>query len=326
MNVSEPRPVTPAVIAIVGPTASGKSAVALSLALALKGEIVSADSMQVYTGMDIGTAKPSPEEQALVRHHMVDVARPDELFSVARFQELAEKAIADIWRRGRLPVVAGGTGLYIDALLRGFLFPDQGRNAKVRAQLEAQAGKLGVGALHRRLCDIDPEAASKIHPNDLRRIVRALEVHSVTGSPISELQRKHQGEPKYRARLFGLTMSRDLLAKRISARVDLMVEQGLLEEVRTLLGAGYGPELTSMQAIGYKEFAAYLRGEAALDEALEQLKTGTRRYAKRQMTWFRRNPDIIWVDVGDFDGPDHIAQYIIHSNAAWLEEVGYELD
>lgn len=316
----------PRVIVIVGPTASGKSAVGMELALKLGGEIVSADSMQVYRGMDIGTAKATPAEQAAVRHHLIDVVNPDEIFSVARYQELASAAIDEIWARGRLPVVVGGTGLYIDALIYGFLFPDEGRNPEVRAALEREAEERGVGALHARLSEVDPAAAERIHRNDLRRIVRALEVHEVTGEPISRLQRRHQGRPRYNARLFGMAVERRALVSRIEDRVDRMVEQGLLEEVRELFRAGYGPELTSMQAIGYKEFGDYIRGRASLSEALEALKMGTRRYAKRQMTWFKRNPDVEWIDVGEYAGPAEVADYIINASEGWLNEAGYAVD
>ncbi len=317
---------SPIVIVIVGPTASGKSAVGMELARRTGGEIVSADSMQVYLGMDIGTAKATPQERAAVPHHLIDVARPDEIFSVARYQELAAEAVSDIWDRGRLPIVVGGTGLYIDALIYGFLFPEEGRNPEVRAGLEKEAAECGVGALYARLEQVDPAAAARIHHNDLRRIVRALEVHMATGEPISSLQGRHQGEPRYETRIFGIAAERDVLVGRINARVDRMVEQGLLEEVKALFAAGYGPELTSMQAIGYKEFGDYIRGRASLDQALEALKAGTRRYAKRQMTWFKRNPDVEWVYAGDHDGPAGIADHIMKASAVWLDEAGYAVD
>ena len=252
-------PSEPKVIAIVGPTASGKSAVGLELALALDGEIVSADSMQVYVGMDIGTAKATPEERALVPHHLIDVAQPDEIFSVARYQELAGAAVEDIWARGRLPVLVGGTGLYVDALIYGFLFPDEGRNPAIRAELERKAQEVGVAALHDRLRSVDPKAAARIHHNDLRRIVRALEVYQVTGVPISEMQRRHRGGKRYDARLFGLTMSRQQLVKRINDRVDQMVEQGLLDEVRRLLGRDAG---RSSRRAGHRLQDSPIRAEA----------------------------------------------------------------
>ena len=314
-------------LAIVGPTASGKSAVGVALARMLDGEIVSADSMQVYRGMDIGTAKPSAGEQAQIRHHLIDVADPDEVFNVARYQELASAAIADTASRGRLPIMVGGTGLYVDAVVRGFLFPDEGRNPAVRARLEQEAAQSAGGAaeLHARLTSCDPEAARKIHPNDLRRIVRALEVFEVTGRPITELRRKHVPAHAYNARLFGLTMPRDALAGRIDARVDQMVADGLVDEVRRLLQMGYDPEATAMQAIGYKEFAAYLAGREGLEQAIDEVKLETRKYAKRQMTWFRKHDDITWIDVGGISDPSDAASEIVARLGDWLEEADVTL-
>jgi len=309
-------------LVIVGPTASGKSAVGTALAHRLDGEIVSADSMQVYRGMDIGTAKPSPGEQAEIRHHLIDAADPDEVFNVARYQELACEAIADTASRGKLPIMVGGTGLYVDAVVRGFLFPDEGRNPVVRQRLEreAAADAGGAPALHARLALCDPEAAATIHPNDLRRIVRALEVFEVTGRPITELRRKHVPVNAYNARLFGLTMPREALAARIDARVDQMVAAGLVDEVRGLLQMGYDPEATAMQAIGYKEFAAYLAGREGLDQAIDAVKLETRKYSKRQMTWFRKHDDIAWIDVCHISGPSDAASEIVARLGDWLEE------
>jgi len=309
-------------LVIVGPTASGKSAVAMALALRLDGEIVSADSMQVYRGMDIGTAKPSLGEQAEIRHHLIDAADPDEVFNVARYQELAGAAIADAASRGKLPIMVGGTGLYVDAIVRGFLFPDEGRNPAVRERLEREAaeGWGGAPALHARLALCDPEAAARIHPNDLRRIVRALEVFEVTGRPITELRRKHVPVNTYNTRLFGLTMPREALAARIDARVDQMVAAGLVDEVRGLLQMGYDPEATAMQAIGYKEFAAYLAGREGLDQAIDAVKLETRKYAKRQMTWFRKHDDIAWIDVCGISDPSNVASEIVARLGDWLEE------
>ncbi|MGI6131856.1 MAG: tRNA (adenosine(37)-N6)-dimethylallyltransferase MiaA [Bacillota bacterium] len=309
-------------LAIVGPTASGKSAVGMALARRLDGEIVSADSMQVYRGMDIGTAKPSRGEQAEIRHHLIDVADPDEVFSVARYQELAGTAIAEAAARRKLPIMVGGTGLYVDAVVRGFLFPDEGRNPAVRARLEREAATsaLGAPALHARLATCDPEAARRIHPNDLRRIVRALEVFEVTGRPITELRRKHVPMNAYNTRLFGLTMPREALLGRIDARVDQMVAAGLVDEVRRLLQMGYDPDATAMQAIGYKEFVTYLAGREGLEQAIDAVKLETRRYAKRQMTWFRRHDDIEWIDVEKLSEPSDAALEIVTRLGDWLEE------
>lgn len=316
------------VLAIVGPTASGKSAVGMELGRRLGGEIVSADSMQVYRGMDIGTAKPTRSEQADVPHHLIDVADPDEVWNVARYQELAAAAIADIAYRGGLPIMVGGTGLYVDAVVRGFLFPDEGRNPEVRARLQREAeaaGPEGAAVLHARLALADPEAARRIHPNDLRRIVRALEVHEVTGCPITRLQRKHVPALAYDARLFGLTMPRDALNRRIDMRVDQMVADGLALEVGGLLRMGYNPEATAMQAIGYKEFALYLAGRETLEQAVDAVKLETRKYAKRQMTWFRKHHDITWLDMEEFSGPSDVAEEIMLRLADWMEEVDITL-
>lgn len=314
-------------LAIVGPTASGKSAVGMALARRLDGEIVSADSMQVYRGMDIGTAKPSPSEQAETRHHLIDVADPDEVFNVARYQELASAAIADVASRGKVPIVVGGTGLYVDAVVRGFLFPDEGRNPKVRARLEREAASSEGGAalLHARLASCDPEAAQRIHPNDLRRIVRALEVFEVTGRPITELRRKHVPKGAYSAKLFGLAIGREELARRIDARVDEMVAAGLVDEVRRLLQMGYDPQATAMQAIGYKEFAAYLAGQEGLKQAIDAVKVETRKYAKRQMTWFRKHDDIVWIDALAVSDPSDTASEIVARLGDWLEEANTAL-
>jgi tRNA dimethylallyltransferase len=309
-------------LVILGPTASGKSAVGMALARRMDGEIVSADSMQVYRGMDIGTAKPSLGEQVEIRHHLIDAADPDEVFNVARYQELAGAAIADAASRGKLPIMVGGTGLYVDAVVRGFLFPDEGRNPAVRKRLEreAAAGADGAPALHARLALCDPEAARTIHPNDLRRIVRALEVFEVTGRPITELRRKHVPVNAYDSKLFGLTMPREALAARIDARVDQMVAAGLVDEVRRLLQMGYDPEATAMQAIGYKEFVAYLAGREGLEQAIDAVKLETRKYAKRQMTWFRKHDDIEWIDVCGVSDPSDVASEIAARLGDWLEE------
>jgi len=315
----------PPLLVIVGPTAVGKSAVGMELARKLGGEIVSADSMQVYRGMDIGTAKPSQAERAEIPHHLIDVADPDEIFCVARYQEMAREAIRDIAARGRLPIMVGGTGLYVDAVVRGFLFPDEGRNSDIRRRLEGEAEVTGSPALHVRLAEVDPVAAERIHPNDLRRIVRALEVYEVTGMAISELQRKHEGESEFDTVIYGLRMARQALNKRIDDRVDIMVEQGLIDEVRSLMEHGYDPRYTAVQAIGYKEFALYLAGEESLEEAIDTLKRETRKYAKRQMTWFRRNPNIRWIDVECGRGPEDIADEIAASIESWLKGVGFSV-
>lgn len=221
--------------------------------------------------------------------------------------------------------MVGGTGLYVDAVVRGFLFPDEGRNPDIRERLEREAAEIGSAGLHARLAQADSSAAHRIHPNDLRRIVRALEVHEVTGVPISELQRKHEGKSEFEAVIFGLRMARQALNRRIDARVDIMVEHGLIDEVRSLIESGYDPRYTAVQAIGYKEFALYLAGEESLADAIDTLKAETRKYAKRQMTWFRKNKKIRWIDVEGAGGPGDIADMIIASIESWLKGVGFSV-
>jgi tRNA dimethylallyltransferase len=292
----------PRVLVICGPTASGKSALALELAGRLDGEISSADSLRVYRGMDIGTAKPSTEERARIPHHLIDIADPDQPFSAADFAEAADAAIRDISSRGRRPIVAGGTGLYIRALLKG-LVDSPGGADDFRQALHEEAGRLGNGALLERLRRVDPELAERLHPNNLPRIIRALEVHHLTGIPLSRYQQDHGfSGRRYRNLQTGIRVGRPLLYSRIDQRVDRMLEQGLMQEVRHLMNAGYGPESKAMRSIGYKEMTAHLAGECSLDEAIRLIKRNTRHYAKRQMTWFNADQDILWLEYpAEFD-------------------------
>ena len=286
----------PDTICIVGPTASGKTALAVSLAETLGGEVVSCDSMQVYRGMDIGTAKPTPEEMRGVRHHMLDVLDPAEDCSAARFSELAARCVDDIHARGKTAILAGGTGLYIDALVSGRTFaplPQTGR----RAELERMADARGMEAMLAYLASFDPDAAARLHPRDRKRVLRACEVYLETGVTITEHNRRTQLEPpRYRPCWIGLDyLRREDLYARIDRRVDAMLQAGLLDEIRGLLAAG-APECgTAMAAIGYKEFLPALRGECTLEEAAENVRRESRRYAKRQLTWFRRNPAVHWI-------------------------------
>lgn len=283
------------IVAIVGPTAVGKSRLALHLAQALDGEIVVADSRQVYRFMDIGTAKPSRKERALVPHHLIDVVNPDEDFNLALYQEMAYNAIEDIQRRGKLALLEGGTGLYVWAVLEGFRIPTVPPNPELRRSLEARAATHGPEALYRELREKDPVAAEMIDPGNVRRVIRALEVYQVTGAPFSELQR-HQ--PRWEASIIGLTTERDDLYRRIDARVERMVEQGLVEEVRWLKGKGYSLELPSMSSPGYREMGLYLKGEMDLAEAMRRTKTHTHRLARHQYAWFRlKDERIHWFDV-----------------------------
>lgn len=284
----------PPIIIIAGPTAVGKTAVAIELCRRFQGEIVGADAMQIYRHMDIGTAKPTSEEMAAVRHHLVDAISPDAPFDAARYACSARRIIAELHEKGRLPFVVGGTGLYIKALTRG-IFQMPPVNPAVRERLRQTAAEAGSPALHRRLADRDPEAAERIHPNDTYRIVRALEVVESTGRTISELHQAHRfGETPYSALKLGLEMARQALYDRIDRRVDAMMAAGFVDEVRRLLAMGYEPTLKSMQSIGYRHIAFYLQGRMDREEAVAALKRDTRRYAKRQLTWFGADSEIIW--------------------------------
>lgn len=284
-------------ILICGPTATGKTRLGVALAKALGGEVVSADSMQVYRRMDIGTAKPTPEEMRGIPHHMLDVADPEEDFSVARYVELAAPCVDDILARGKLPIVAGGTGLYLDSLLSGRTFAPFSPDGGLRARLEARFDALGGEAMLGELAAADPEAAARLHPNDRKRIVRALEVFQQTGKTISQHNRETRALPlRYDALTLSLAFQRreDMWA-RIDRRVDEMMAAGLAEEVRALLDSGVPVRCTAMQAIGYKEMAAALRGGGDVCAAAEEIKLRSRQYAKRQRTWFRRNRDTNWI-------------------------------
>ena len=295
----------PRILAIVGPTAGGKTALSLALAKALDGEVICCDSMQIYRGMDIGTAKPTPEEMAEIPHHLLDVADPADAFSVNDYVTRAKEAVQDILDRGKLPVFCGGTGLYLDAFLRGGLPETPPADPVLRARLDAEADALGEDALHARLAAVDPESAETVHKNNRRRVIRALEIFELTGIPKSEWDRRSNEAPLcYNAAVIGLRFAdRALLWSRIAQRVDLMLEQGLLQETKRLLEGGvFENSPTAAAAIGYKELLPYLRGECDLAAATEELKTATRRYAKRQMTWFCAKPYVHWIDACDENG------------------------
>ena len=289
------------ILCLAGPTASGKTALAVELAKDLNGEVVSCDSMQIYRGMDIGTAKPSPEEMQGIPHHMIDVAEPDEDFSVSRYCAMAAPIVDDIVARGKTAIIAGGTGLYMDSLIRGndfAPFPSTG----VRERLEAEADEVGLPAMLTRLREIDPDTADRV--SDRKRILRALEVYLETGETITEHNRKTRLiPPKYMPLWLGLDFAdRGELYRRIDQRVDIMLEMGLMEEIRSLLDSGIPEKCTAMQAIGYKEFVNALEGREPLSQAAEEVKKASRHYAKRQLTWFRRNPAVRWlVRSGDDD-------------------------
>jgi len=283
-------------IAVVGPTATGKTALGVALARGIDGEIVGADSRQVYRGMDIGTAKPRPEERALALHHLLDVADPDEPFSLAQYLELATAALEDIWARGRQPLLVGGSGQYVWALLEGWTVPRLPPQRELRRSLEEQAARKGAGALHRELARVDPQAAAGIDPRNVRRVIRALEVYQATGRPISHWQEK--ASPGWDTLILGLTCPRDELYRHIDRRVDGMMQAGLVDEVRGLLIMGYSRELPSMSGIGYRDVCQHLAGELDLPAAVARIKTGTHRLARQQATWFRRDDSRIrWLDI-----------------------------
>jgi len=295
----------PPIVAIMGPTAVGKTAFTLELARRLEAEVISADSMQVYRGLDIGTAKPTLGERRSVPHHLIDIVDPDEPFSVADWTARAETLLDEIRGRGRLPLVSGGTPLYFEALFgRYALAGGVGPDPALRESLRRQAGRYGPAYLHRKLAAVDPEAGRRIHPSDQKRTIRALEVYLRTGRPLTELERRARREraacAKDRGRVlfFGLWRPRAELAARIAARTRAMFEAGLVEEVRGLLAAGYDPDLPALQAVGYKEVIAYLQGRVSLDEAVGLVARNTRRLAKRQMTWFRGDKRIQWLEAG----------------------------
>lgn len=285
------------IIAVAGPTASGKSALALELCKRLDGELISLDSMQIYRGLDIGTAKPTKAEQAEVRHHMIDICEPTENFSAAEFAERAHKVIADVRSRGKRAVLCGGTGLYLDTVLGRLDFGEIESDEKLRGELIAFAEKNGADALHERLREIDPQAAEKIHPNNVRRVARAIEIYELTGKTKTEHDREAISDSPYESLIIGLDYDdREVLYNRINRRVDAMIEAGLEREVRSLLSRGLlSAESTAGQAIGYKEMLGYIAGDCSLGDAVEEIKLGTRRYAKRQLTWLRRNPNINWL-------------------------------
>ncbi|WP_412973855.1 tRNA (adenosine(37)-N6)-dimethylallyltransferase MiaA [Paenibacillus sp. OAS669] len=291
----------PGLLVLVGPTAVGKTKLSIRLASEYGAEIISGDSMQVYRGMDIGTAKVTPEEQMGVPHHLIDIHDPDYPFSVAEFQERSRKLITEIHDRGRLPFMVGGTGLYVESVCYDYQFSESGSDEEYREEQRLYAEKHGNEALWERLREVDPETAERLHPNDQRRIIRALEVFHLTGERLSEQLKVQKKQSPYELCIIGLTMDRALLYKRIEERIDLMLEQGLVEEVRRLRDQGYGIQHISMQGLGYKEILGYLEGAATLEEAVVQLKQDTRRFAKRQLSWFRHMKDIEWVDVSNLE-------------------------
>lgn len=310
----------PRICILAGPTAVGKTDISLALARNLCGEIISADSAQVYKYMDIGTAKLKKDEMQGIRHYMMDEVTPDEDFSVAEFRDRAESYIRDINERGKLPIITGGTGLYINSLLNNLDFTESISDEAFRKEMQEEAASKGTAYVHSMLETIDPVSFFKLHSNDLRRVIRALEVYKHTGKPISYFQEESKKlPPKYTFAYIMLTMERSKLYGRIDQRVDKMMAEGLLEEVEGLLRMGYNRELTAMQALGYKEIVDYLQGKISKEEAVQIIKRDTRHYAKRQLTWFRRDQRIYWVNIDSFYRKDilleNIIRYIAGKNA-----------
>lgn len=310
----------PKILVICGPTASGKTALAVELALRHRGEVVSADSMQIYRRMDIGTAKPTREEMGGVPHHMLDVADPEEDFSVARYVDMAAKCVDDILSRGKLPILAGGTGLYIDSLLSGRTFAPFQPDSPLRGQLEEQLRREGGAAMLSRLAQVDPDSAARLHPNDEKRIIRALEVYQSTGKTITQHNLETRAiPPRYDALTLALAFEqREDMWSRIDRRVDQMMDQGLVDEVQRLLDSGVPAKCTAMQAIGYKEMAAALLSHGDVSAGAEEVKLRSRQYAKRQLTWFRRNRAARWLLWGR--EPDFAAA--LQTSTEYMEEFG----
>lgn len=300
------------IVVIAGPTASGKTAAGVEVAKKLSGEVISADSMQIYKFMDIGSAKPTHQEKQGIPHHMIDIVYPDEEFSVALFRSMAGEKISEITSRGNLPIIVGGTGLYINSLIYPYDFTDSSGDTGYREELSSLAIERGNEYVHNMLRDIDPESFIRIHPNNIRRVIRALEVYKNTGKTISEYQKQSkERERDYNTAYIGLTMDRQQLYRRINSRVDKMFEAGLIDEVKALKQMGYTKNMVSMQGIGYKEIFDYLENRCTIEETKEIIKQSSRRYAKRQLTWFRRDENIYWVEVDKYPSINEITEKII---------------
>ncbi|MBW1616572.1 MAG: tRNA (adenosine(37)-N6)-dimethylallyltransferase MiaA [Deltaproteobacteria bacterium] len=302
-------PESPRIIVICGPTGIGKTTSAIKLASIFSGEIISADSMQIYKYMNIGTAKPAIEEQKAIKHHLIDILKPNQNFSAALFSKKAEKIIGELWQNKTPSFITGGTGLYIKTLIYG-IFKDKKPSEATKEQIKKEAAEKGTASLYEKLKKIDPEAAVKIDPNDAYRIIRALTVFETTGKKISSHHKTHQfAEKKFEAYKIGLEIDRQTLYKKINRRVDQMIEQGFIQETKQLLKQGYSKNLKSMQSIGYKHIISFLEGELPLDKAIDTMKRDTRRYAKRQITWFKADKEIVWTS------PDNILKTVPNISA-----------
>jgi len=301
---------------LAGPTAVGKTNISIKLAEKLNGEIISADSMQIYKYMDIGSAKVNKEEMKGIPHHLIDVVEPDRSFNVSEFKRLAEEAIDQIAARNRLPMVVGGTGLYINSLICNYDFRSAETDEEYREYLAKLAESRGKGFVHSMLKEVDAESYERLYPNDLKRVIRALEVFKLTGETISDYNaRKESYDCPYNLEYYVLTMDRAVLYHRINQRVDMMMEMGLVEEVKALKDRGCTSEMQSMKGIGYKEILCYLEGKISLEDATELVKKGSRNYAKRQLTWFRKDPRVQWINKDEFDSEDEIVEYIVNRSA-----------
>ncbi|CAM3428630.1 tRNA (adenosine(37)-N6)-dimethylallyltransferase MiaA [Aeromicrobium ponti] len=289
-------------VVLIGPTAVGKTKLSILLAKRFNAEIISGDSMQIYKSMDIGTAKITKEEMEGIPHHLIDIKNPEDPFSAAEFQELVRRKISDITSRGKLPMIVGGTGLYIQSVIYDYQFSDAPSDDEFRQKLEERAEGEGNEALYKELMAIDPESGSKIHPNNIRRVIRALEIYHCTGKTMSDYQENQNPELLYDTALIGLTMDREKLYERINLRVDIMMKEGLLEEVKSLYEQGL-KDCQSIQAIGYKELYEYFNRRVSLEDAIGNLKQNSRRYAKRQLTWFRNKMNVEWFDMSDTADP-----------------------
>lgn len=298
-------------IVIAGPTAVGKSQLALQVAAQLGTEIISADSAQVYRYMDIGTAKPTALEQQQIKHHLIDLVNPDQPFSVADYQQAANEVIKELWSAGKLPLMVGGTGLYIRAVTTAYAFGRKGADFRTRRSYEREALEYGLRSLHHKLQQLDPEAARKIHPNDQKRIIRALEVYHLEGKPISEqVTRTMITESPFKPIIIGLNMDRVVLYERIEKRVEKMLDAGFLEEIRSLKDRGYGEADPGMQILGYRQLFKYLEGYSGWEDTVAAIKKETRNLAKRQLTWFRREKEITWLDLKESAATEGIAENI----------------
>mgnify|MGYP001258064894 CR=1 FL=1 len=297
-------------LALVGPTAVGKTKMSIRLAKKINGEVISGDSMQVYRGMDIGTAKIKPEEMEGIPHHMIDILDPDEAFSVSQFQRMATELITQINRRQAIPLLVGGTGLYVQSVTHQFRFPEKKGSAMIRQKWKTYLAQHGPHQLHEALRKRDPEYARTLHPHNTRRIIRALEIWELTGQSMREYQQDWHKESPYDLIMIGLTMERSTLYERINRRVDQMVKEGLIEETERIIAKGIPEDATALQAIGYKEIIQYLKGRLSKEEAIALLKRNTRRFAKRQFTWFRRMKEIHWFDLTEEKGFDTTVEKI----------------